>query len=109
MRKASSTGTISAPKVTRKRKRHVELIYDEDKQTKKRKAEAPKNWEEIYKKITKMRKETPAPVDTMGCSELADDKSTPEVKRYQSLISLMLSSQTKDQVCDKFSITFLIH
>ncbi|KAL0484972.1 endonuclease III [Acrasis kona] len=48
-----------------------------------------------------------APVDTMGCQENAAkvEGSTPEeieqqqkIYRYQTLISLMLSSQTKDQV-----------
>ena len=40
-----------------------------------------------------MRKETVAPVDTMGCGVLGE-KTTPQIWRYQTLISLMLSSQT---------------
>ena len=40
----------------------------------------------------------PAPVDTMGCERLADGESDPKTFRFQTLVSLMLSSQTKDQV-----------
>lgn len=42
-----------------------------------------------------MRKQYPAPVDTMGC-EKAPSSFEPRVRRFQTLISLMLSSQTKD-------------
>lgn len=58
----------------------------------------PKNWEETLRKIKEMRKNGPlAPVDTMGCEKIAetDDKKQ---KRYRTLISAMLSSQTKDQI-----------
>ncbi|ELR13561.1 endonuclease iii, putative, partial [Acanthamoeba castellanii str. Neff] len=43
-----------------------------------------------------MRKNRDAPVDTMGCEVLAED-AEPKVQRYQTLVALMLSSQTKDQ------------
>ena len=76
--------------------------------------EAPANWEEIYDAVREMRKEKLAPVDTMGCETLAQEHLTPRVscaqvtwkvgevlmlvkdKRFQTLIALMLSSQTKD-------------
>ena len=45
-----------------------------------------------------MRKGNDAPVDTMGASQLADPKATPNEFAFQTLVSLMLSSQTKDQV-----------
>jgi endonuclease-3 len=45
-----------------------------------------------------MRNEHVAPVDTMGCESLADRNTTPRDQRFQTLISLMLSSQTKDTV-----------
>nr|XP_002733128.2 PREDICTED: endonuclease III-like protein 1-like [Saccoglossus kowalevskii] len=45
-----------------------------------------------------MRKNQDAPVDTMGCERTADTAVGPAVYRYQILVSLMLSSQTKDQV-----------
>ena len=73
----------------------------------------PDNWEEIYSAVTEMRKRVLAPVDTMGCETLAEDQASPRVcsvnpfdyaetltvyqhKRFQTLIALMLSSQTKD-------------
>jgi len=58
----------------------------------------PPNWETILKNIKEMRKHATAPVDTMGCHKCADPDASPVVSRYQSLIALMLSSQTKDQV-----------
>lgn len=41
-----------------------------------------------------------APVDTMGCSKLSEELDE-KTKRYQTLISLMLSSQTKDTMTAK--------
>jgi len=38
-----------------------------------------------------------APVDVVGCDKLGETFQTPEVYRYQTLVALMLSSQTKDQ------------
>lgn len=58
----------------------------------------PSNWETILKNIREMRKHNTAPVDKMGCHECADPNASPSVSRYQSLVALMLSSQTKDQV-----------
>ena len=34
----------------------------------------------------------------MGCERLADEATEPKVFRFQTLVSLMLSSQTKDPV-----------
>ena len=73
----------------------------------------PDNWEEIYSAVTEMRKRVLAPVDTMGCERLAEEHASPRVcrinpsrkaktltvyqdKRFQTLIALMLSSQTRD-------------
>lgn len=58
----------------------------------------PPNWETILENIKEMRKYETAPVDEMGCHKCADPNASPSVSRYQSLIALMLSSQTKDQV-----------
>ncbi|KAL4806237.1 DNA glycosylase [Aspergillus unguis] len=61
--------------------------------------EAPSNWESMYSIVKKMREANPtAPVDTMGCAELYWRASSPRDKRFQTLIALMLSSQTKDTV-----------
>ncbi|MBN3308048.1 NTH protein, partial [Amia calva] len=45
-----------------------------------------------------MRRKKDAPVDHMGVQKCFDSEASPEVMRYQVLVSLMLSSQTKDQV-----------
>lgn len=58
----------------------------------------PANWREFLTNLRDMRSNMEAPVDTMGCDKSPDTEASPEVFRYQSLISLMLSSQTKDQV-----------
>ncbi|KAF8545418.1 DNA glycosylase, partial [Trichophaea hybrida] len=58
----------------------------------------PQDWEEMYNLTKKMRLARPAPVDTMGCDVAADKTLSPLIQRFQTLISLMLSSQTKDIV-----------
>ena len=45
-----------------------------------------------------MRSSLPAPVDTMGCAVIANRLSPPKVQRFQTLVALMLSSQTLDTV-----------
>ncbi|XP_014485376.1 PREDICTED: endonuclease III-like protein 1 [Dinoponera quadriceps] len=58
----------------------------------------PPNWETILENVKEMRKYNTAPVDEMGCHKCVDPSASPPVSRYQSLVALMLSSQTKDQV-----------
>ncbi|XP_078035673.1 nth-like DNA glycosylase 1 [Augochlora pura] len=58
----------------------------------------PENWKTILENIKEMRKHGTAPVDEMGCDKCVDPKASAKLARYQSLIALMLSSQTKDQV-----------
>jgi len=48
--------------------------------------------------IVEMRKHVQAPVDTVGCEMLGDRSAAPKVFRFQTLVSLMLSSQTKDAI-----------
>ena len=50
-----------------------------------------------WKLIEKMRVENLAPVDEMGCEHTAETDVPIEINRYQNLIGLMLSSQTKDE------------
>ena len=84
---------------------------------------APPHWRETYDAIREMRARMPAPVDTMGCDTAKwketdprvrlsifffycfltltdDDMTSTQNKRFATLISLMLSSQTKDEVTD---------
>ncbi|KAI9497807.1 DNA glycosylase, partial [Zychaea mexicana] len=58
----------------------------------------PQNWRTVYERIREYRTTVTAPVDTMGCERLAEDKVPEKVSRFQTLVSLMLSSQTKDTV-----------
>ncbi|XP_078611877.1 endonuclease III-like protein 1 [Branchiostoma floridae x Branchiostoma japonicum] len=58
----------------------------------------PERWREQLENIKRMRAARDAPVDSMGCQTCPDKDAPPEVKRYHALISLMLSSQTKDQM-----------
>lgn len=60
------------------------------------KIEPPANWEKIWSITHEMRKRNLAPVDTMGCESAAEESRSPLDKRFQTLIALMLSSQTKD-------------
>ncbi|GIZ40518.1 hypothetical protein CKM354_000385200 [Cercospora kikuchii] len=60
--------------------------------------EPPANWEQLYNLTSEMRKHILAPVDTMGCESLAEKDRSPVDQRLQTLIALMLSSQTKDTV-----------
>ncbi|KAL0247092.1 hypothetical protein I308_104127 [Cryptococcus tetragattii IND107] len=62
---------------------------------------APAKWEEQYQLIEKMRRGFVAPVDEMGCERpRTNAEGDPKHKtfRFHILISLMLSSQTKDAV-----------
>ena len=55
----------------------------------------PKDFEELYNIVLELRADKTAPVDSDGAEVLAvaDDPAT---FRYQTLVALMLSSQTKD-------------
>lgn len=83
------------PIIHQKRK-HIPIEYESSTPSKKNKKE-PNGWEEIWNRIEDMRSKKKAPVDSMGCSELAE-RDNPKVFRYQTLIGLMLSSQTKDPI-----------
>lgn len=65
----------------------------------------PDNFFPIYKAVEEARASTPAPVDTVGCAVLPITLAkqfnyTLELKqqRFQTMVSLMLSAQTKDEV-----------
>lgn len=81
---------------------------------------APPRWQETYDTIKSMRSRIVAPVDTMGCDQAQLKEIEPKVSdnfvlsysrfqqvdsggqnaRFSTLVSLMLSSQTKDEVTD---------
>lgn len=58
----------------------------------------PEDWERIYELVEELRSDRSAPVDTDGGHELPERHLGPVVHRFQVLVALMLSSQTKDAV-----------
>ncbi|KAL2159665.1 hypothetical protein VTH06DRAFT_2234 [Thermothelomyces fergusii] len=63
--------------------------------------EPPSDWEEMYELVRQMRvggAAANAAVDTMGCERLADPEASPRERRFHTLVALMLSSQTRDEV-----------
>ncbi|KAI1380790.1 DNA glycosylase [Hypoxylon crocopeplum] len=81
----------------RQRKPARKTVDDDTGETK---VSAPSDWEEMYDAVKKMRAPggvaANAAVDTMGCERLAETSASPRDQRFQTLIALMLSSQTKD-------------
>jgi endonuclease-3 len=58
----------------------------------------PPGFNDEWRLIKELRKDRTAVVDTMGCERLADPQASEKDRRYHVLVSLMLSSQTKDTV-----------
>ena len=58
---------------------------------------APTDWEDIYSLVEELRQDRTAPCDSMGCEALAtkEENDLPGF-RFQVLVALLLSSQTKD-------------
>ncbi|XP_010904324.2 endonuclease III-like protein 1 [Esox lucius] len=78
-----------------KRRGHVKVEYDESAEPD---TWQPPDWRKQLHHMRQMRSGRDAPVDVMGAEKCYDTDAPPEVRRYQVLVSLMLSSQTKDQV-----------
>ncbi|KAI1211712.1 DNA glycosylase [Annulohypoxylon truncatum] len=91
----TETKKTSAPRRQRKPARKTV-----DADTGESKVAAPSDWEEMYDAVKAMRQPggaaANAAVDTMGCERLALASASPRDQRFQTLIALMLSSQTKD-------------
>lgn len=58
-------------------------------------------WKKVYEGISKMRRGVTAPVDIEGASCLPNGIGDEKDIRFQTLVSLMLSSQTKDPITAK--------
>jgi len=84
---SSKKRSIPPPKLT-PRKRRKKVV----------KRSAPKDWESIYSLVEELREDCSAPVDSNGSEALPQHDLGEEVFRFQILIALMLSSQTKDMV-----------
>lgn len=87
--------TVPSPRRARKPARHVT-----DPSTGSKTTQPPSDWQELYDAAKIMRlpggAAANAAVDTMGCERLADVSAAPRDQRFQTLVALMLSSQTKD-------------
>ncbi|KAM6972511.1 endonuclease III-like protein 1 [Aplochiton taeniatus] len=84
----------------RRRRRQVKVEYDEGAAGLGKQIECwePADWRRQLGHIREMRSSRDAPIDSMGAERCYDLKAPAHVRRYQVLVSLMLSSQTKDQV-----------
>ncbi|KAL8770638.1 MAG: hypothetical protein Q9209_003706 [Squamulea sp. 1 TL-2023] len=88
------TGDGSPAKIKKGRKQPAKKVVDHE--SGEVTIHPPANWQEIYGLVQEMRRKVLAPVDTMGCESLAEDTRSPRDQRFQTLVALMLSSQTKD-------------
>ncbi|XP_066432662.1 endonuclease III-like protein 1 [Eleutherodactylus coqui] len=79
-------------------KRRLAVEYEPAEDTDKKLKWEPRSWRKQLENIRQMRRARDAPVDQMGAEKCFDRSAEPQVIRYQVLLSLMLSSQTKDQV-----------
>jgi hypothetical protein len=82
---SSSTGSISSRKKRIKREK-----IEPGSLT------PPKDWDKIYELVQELRADRTAPVDIVGASALPETHLGPKVYRFQILVALILSSQTKD-------------
>ncbi|KAI1662587.1 putative DNA repair protein NTG1 [Daldinia decipiens] len=99
IKKEEEIGTkVTAPPTSRRQRKPARKAVNAD--TGETTVSAPSDWEEIYDAVKVMRSPggvaANAAVDTMGCERLADTTLSPRDQRFQTLIALMLSSQTKD-------------
>ncbi|KAA1477664.1 DNA glycosylase [Dentipellis sp. KUC8613] len=90
--KSSKAAKAKAPKSPRKPKAIPQALATPHP--------APAKWKETYDAIREMRSKIVAPVDTMGCDRAQLKEDEPKNQRFATLVSLMLSSQTKDEVTD---------
>jgi endonuclease III len=58
----------------------------------------PDDWQDLWSLVRELRRDQTAPCDHSGCEALPDATVAPATFRFQVLLSLMLSSQTKDAV-----------
>jgi endonuclease-3 len=59
---------------------------------------APLDWEATFELVHELRADRTAPVDSDGAEQLGQEELGPKVWRFQVLVGLLLSSQTKDAV-----------
>ncbi|TRY86115.1 hypothetical protein DNTS_030197 [Danionella cerebrum] len=97
-RKTKEGASVLKQTPRKSRRARLKVEYDEEGAGLKRERWEPFDWRTQLSFIREMRQNRDAPVDQMGAEKCYDADARPEVRRYQVLISLMLSSQTKDHV-----------
>lgn len=94
------TKAATATSPPRRFRKPARKATDPDPDTEREIVHPPSDWEQIYDTVKTMRlpggAAANAAVDTMGCERLADVTASPRDQRFQTLVALMLSSQTKD-------------
>ncbi|KAF9880781.1 DNA repair protein ntg1 [Colletotrichum karsti] len=92
------TTSTTKPPAAKKARKPARVIKGQDSNTR---VEPPSDWEAMYDIVKKMRltgAAKDAAVDTMGCERLFHPDASQRDRRFHILITLMLSSQTKDTV-----------
>jgi endonuclease-3 len=93
--------------ISKKKRKHSHLTLDPEYGAESDdvpKLKEPKSWREVISLIEEKRETIVAPVDTVGADSLGDWEQVkrgelePKHARFRTLLALMLSSQTKDQV-----------
>ncbi|KAJ1962571.1 alpha,alpha-trehalase nth1 [Dipsacomyces acuminosporus] len=88
-RSSNNSGAIASKRATKK------PATDEDEL----RGPPPRDdWDIVFDRIREYRATHEAPVDTVGCEALTEEEKDPTRRRFRSLISLMLSAQTKDEI-----------
>jgi len=83
---------------TSKPKSKLEMLKNYEKEFKDKPDEIKNNFWRDWERLEKMRGKIEAPVDTMGVEFVSDPNLERKVFKFQSLIGLLLSSQTKDPI-----------
>ncbi|XP_055384788.1 endonuclease III-like protein 1 [Condylostylus longicornis] len=101
--KEESLSPVKKARLNQSKVKKLDVVKEEKKEIKTKELAQdekwnPLNWEIILDNIRKMRSESPAPVDTMGCNKCYDENATEKEKRFNILLSLILSPRTKDEV-----------
>ena len=72
-------------------------VPDQMRQLSARSDKIPSSFEASWNALMAYRSVNVAPVDTMGCERLFQQDAPPNAQRYQVLLSLLLSPQSKDE------------
>lgn len=94
----STTSKYFMSTAKRLKRPHVQIEYEKTPSQEEVAVWQPEAWHAVLDNIRFMRKDGKAAVDTVGCDNSFDKNKPVEEQRFQVLVSLMLSSQTKDEI-----------